>query len=81
MEYRKKYTETELKALSAWFESRKGKLPKNFELNGAINIPDVNETADDILKVLGDVNGENVVFSGQLTMFFNLKEKLEKAGY
>lgn len=81
MEYKASYTKKELKELLLWFETRKDKLPKSFEYNKYTKMPDFSITVSSIIDILNEVDGERVAFSGQLTMFFNIREKLVAQGY
>lgn len=81
MEYKVSYTKKELEELLLWFETRRDKLPKSFEYNKYIKMPDFSIVVSSIIDILNEVDGERVAFSGQLTMFFNIREKLIIQGY
>ena len=78
MEYQESYSKSELESLLNWFKENRSKFPKSFALNESEQIPDLQKHVDAVIEILETVNGENIVFSGQIHKITELKEFLEK---
>lgn len=75
MELKRKYSEAEITELIDWFRTRMDKLPNEFEINKAARSQNFKETVEAFF-LLAEANSHNPTFSGQIKIFFEMREKL-----
>lgn len=79
MELKKVYPEADLEELVAWFKDRMDQLPKELQLNSASFIPDLPRTIKAYIALIAS-NKRNPIFSGQIKLFFEIREVLQASG-
>lgn len=80
MIYKKNYSKEELQELAHWYETHRSGFPKTFDTDAATHYADMQHSTDYILNILNE-SGENPTFSGQVFMFFSLRDALTEAGF
>ena len=79
MEYKKLYTEEEIREVETWFRERAGSLPASLEMGREMRIPDLRQTLDTYIEN-AKLHRENPTFSAQTFLLFRIRQKLEEAG-
>lgn len=79
MEYKKVYDDAELAELTAWFDARMDKLPKEYDLLPGVHIRSMQ---DFILaeKDMIALHHDNPTYGATFCMLFKLREKLQAEG-
>ncbi|MCG2650731.1 hypothetical protein JJE64_04845 [Alloprevotella tannerae] len=75
MEYKKLYTEEEIKELAQWFEARYDRLPSSVRIDEATFIPDLRKTAPLLIDMML-YQQEKPAFMGEIHQIFRLRERL-----
>ena len=74
-EYKKLYTEEEIKELAQWFEARYDRLPASVRIDEATFIPDLRKTAPLLIDMML-YQQEKPAFMGEIHQIFRLRERL-----
>lgn len=77
MEYKKHFTDDELKALVEWFKQRMDRLPASLQLDKATLIKDLKHTVTLYFDVV-HLHKDNPTYSGQIYLLFKIKACLEE---
>lgn len=79
MEYKKKFTVAEMRALADWYQRHAAELPETLQLDAATFYTDLRFTLDGFFKVYG-LHGEKPSFSGEIYQLFLIKKRLVELG-
>jgi hypothetical protein len=79
MEYKKNYTDEEIKELLNWYNKHEKELTGPFEMNEYTHFTELKNALPAIFATLKR-GGDNSTFSGQIHQYFILRDALIKAG-
>lgn len=76
MDFKKQYSEEELKELRAWFEARTDTLPASMRLDTGMFIPDLPQTVSKYLDIMTR-HKTLATFAPQMYHLYRIRQKLE----
>jgi len=77
MEYKKHYTDNELRELTVWYEQNMERLPSSLRVDKATYVPDLGRTVRFYFDIMRE-HKDNPTYAAQIFLLFKIRKVLEE---
>lgn len=77
MDYKKHYTDKELRSVVEWFEQNMERLPQSLHVDKATFVPDLSRTVRFYFDIARE-HKDNPTYAAQISLLFKIRQALEE---